>query len=300
VSNSVQLVDVSPRDGLQADPADLSTATKIDLIERLAGAGVHRIEAASFVSPKAVPKMADGESVMAGIERRPGIEYSALALNLRGAERAIAAGADALLGVVPASDTFSQRNQGATIDEAIDRWTEIAAAARAAGIPTEVTISVACGCPFEGRVPTERVADIARRVAATEPDEIGIADTIGVGVPNQVQELFGVVADVAPAATPRGHFHNTRNTALANIAAALDVGVRVFDASLGGVGGCPFAPRATGNVATEDVVYLLHEMGYDTGVDLDALIAASTWLEEQLGHGVPSLVAKAGGFPTGE
>ncbi len=297
MGTSVQLVDVSPRDGLQADPADLSTEAKIELIDRLADAGLTRIEAASFVSPRAVPKMADGEAVMAGLVRREGVEYSALALNLRGAERAIAAGADNLLGVVPASDTFSQRNQGATIDEAIGRWHEIAAVARRAGIPTELTISTACGCPFEGRVPPERVAEIARRVADTEPDEIAVADTIGVGVPNQVQELFGVVAAAAPDVALRGHFHDTRNTALANIVAALDVGVRVFDASLGGVGGCPFAPRATGNVATEDVVYLLHEMGYDTGIDLDALIAASAWLEGRLGHGVPSLVAKAGGFP---
>ena len=297
MGNRVRIVEVSPRDGLQADPADLSTAAKIELIARLAAAGHTRIEAASFVSPKAVPKMADGEGVMAGIERVAGVRYSALALNQRGVERAIDAGADEINGVIVATETFSQRNQGATVEEAIARWRTISDTARAAGAATAITISAACGCPFEGRVVPAKVAEIARTIADTEPDEIVVADTIGVGVPPQVVELFGLVADAAPGATLRGHFHNTRNTALANIGAAVGAGVRVFDSSLGGVGGCPFAPRATGNVPTEDVVYMLHEMGYDTGLDLEALIATSTWLEEVLGHEVPSLVAKAGGFP---
>jgi len=297
MGNRIQIVEVSPRDGLQADPADLSTAAKIELVSRLAAAGHTRIEAASFVSPKAVPKMADGEGVMAGIDRVPGVRYSALAMNQRGVERAIEAGADEITGVIVASETFSQRNQGATIEEAIARWRTISDTARAAGAATAVTISAACGCPFEGRVASSKIADIARIIADTEPDEIVVADTIGVGVPSQVVELFGLVAEAMPGATLRGHFHNTRNTALANIGAAVGAGVKVFDSSLGGVGGCPFAPRATGNVPTEDVVYMLHEMSYDTGLDLDALIATSTWLEEELGHEVPSLVAKAGGFP---
>ena len=293
----VQIVDVAPRDGLQADPADLSTAQKVELIERLVAAGHTRVEAASFVSPKAVPKMADGEAVMAGVPRTEGVSYSALVLNQRGVERAIEAGADEVCGVVVATETFSQANQRATVAESIQRWRAISGTARAAGIRTSVTVSAVCGCPYEGRVDADRVLGIVADLAETEPDEVALADTIGVGVPNQVAALFEGAAERAGGIALRGHFHNTRNTALANIAAAIDTGVRVFDSSLGGVGGCPFAPRATGNVATEEVVYMVHEMGFDTGIDLDALIEASAWLEGQLGHGVPSLVAKAGGFP---
>ncbi len=293
----VQIVDVAPRDGLQADPADLSTAQKVELIERLVAAGHTRVEAASFVSPKAVPKMADGEAVMAGVPRSEGVSYSALVLNQRGVERAIEAGADEVCGVVVATETFSQANQRATVAESIQRWRAISDTARAAGVRTSVTVSAVCGCPYEGRVDADRVHRIVAELAETQPDEVALADTIGVGVPNQVAALFEGAAEQAPGIALRGHFHNTRNTALANIAAAMDTGVRVFDSSLGGVGGCPFAPRATGNVATEEVVYMVHEMGFDTGLDLDALIGASTWLEDQLGHRVPSLVAKAGGFP---
>ena len=293
----VQIVDVAPRDGLQADPADLSTAQKVELIERLVAAGHTRIEAASFVSPKAVPKMADGDAVVAGVPRRRGVSYSALVLNQRGVERAIEAGVDEVCGVVVATETFSQANQRATVDDSLQRWRSISESARAAGIKTAVTVSAVWGCPYEGRVDADRVLDIVAEAAQTQPDELALADTIGVAVPTRVTALFEGAAERAPGVTLRGHFHNTRNTALANVAAAIDAGVRVFDASLGGVGGCPFAPRATGNVATEDVVYLVHEMGYETGLDLDALIEASTWLEAQLGHRVPSLVAKAGGFP---
>ena len=297
VSERIQIVEVAPRDGLQADPADLSTAQKVELIERLATAGHTRIEATSFVSPKAVPKMADGDAVMAGVPRSDTVSYSALALNQRGVERAIAAGVDEVCGVVVATETFSQANQRATVAESVQRWRSISEAARAAGLKTAVTISAVCGCPYEGRVDARRVLDIVAELAETQPDELALADTIGVGVPTQVSALFAGAGERAPGVALRGHFHNTRNTALANIAAAIDGGVRVFDSSLGGVGGCPFAPKATGNVATEDVVYLVQEMGYDTGLDLDALIDTSAWLEDQLGHRVPSLVAKAGGFP---
>ena len=297
VTESIQIVEVAPRDGLQADPADLSTAQKVELIERLIAAGHTRIEATSFVNPEAVPKMADGDAVMAAVPRSSGVSYSALALNQRGVERAIAAGVDEVCGVVVATETFSQANQRATIAESIQRWRTISDTARSAGIKTAVTISAVCGCPYEGRVDTDKVLDIVSDLADTQPDELALADTIGAGVPSRVGALFAGAAQRAPGIALRGHFHNTRNTALANIAAAIDEGVRIFDSSLGGVGGCPFAPKATGNVATEDVVYLLHEMGYDTGLDLDTLIDASTWLETQLGHGVPSLVAKAGGFP---
>ena len=297
VSERIQIVEVAPRDGLQADPAALSTAQKVELIERLATAGHTRIEATSFVSPKAVPKMADGDAVMAGVPRSDTVSYSALALNHRGVERAIAAGVDEVCGVVVATETFSQANQRATVAESVQRWRSISEAARAAGLKTAVTISAVCGCPYEGRVDAERVLGIVAELAETQPDELALADTIGVGVPTQVSALFAGAGERAPGVALRGHFHNTRNTALANIAAAIDGGVRVFDSSLGGVGGCPFAPKATGNVATEDVVYLVQEMGYDTGLDLDALIDTSAWLEDQLGHRVPSLVAKAGGFP---
>ena len=298
VSERIQIVEVAPRDGLQADPADLSTAQKVELIERLAAAGHTRIEATSFVSPKAVPKMADGDAVMAGVPRSAEVSYSALALNQKGVERAIAAGVDEVCGVVVATEAFSQANQRATVAESVQRWRDISDAARASGVKTAVTVSAVCGCPYEGRVAAESVLDIVGELAETQPDELALADTIGAGVPTQVADLFAGARERAPGITLRGHFHNTRNTALANIAAAIDTGVRVFDSSLGGVGGCPFAPKATGNVATEDVVYLVHEMGYDTGLDLDALIDTTAWLETQLGHGVPSLVAKAGGFPT--
>ncbi|WP_419848039.1 hydroxymethylglutaryl-CoA lyase [Candidatus Poriferisocius sp.] len=298
MSERIQIVEVAPRDGLQADPADLSTAQKVELIERLVAAGHTRIEATSFVSPKAVPKMADGDAVMAGVPRSAEVSYSALALNQRGVERAIEAGVDEVCGVVVATEAFSQANQRATVAESVQRWRDISDAARASGVKTAVTVSAVCGCPYEGRVDAESVFDIVGELAETQPDELALADTIGAGVPTRVAELFAGARERAPGIALRGHFHNTRNTALANIAAAIDTGVRVFDSSVGGVGGCPFAPKATGNVATEDVVYLVHEMGYDTGLDLDALIETSTWLETQLGHGVPSLVAKAGGFPT--
>ena len=293
----VQIVDVAPRDGLQADPADLNTEQKVELIERLVAAGHTRIEAASFVSPRAVPKMADGEAVMAGLPRAEGVSYSALVLNQRGLERAVDAGVDEVCGVVVATETFSQANQRASVAQSLRRWRDISDGARGAGIKTAVTVSAVCGCPYEGRVDADRVLAIVDELAETRPDELALADTIGVGVPTQVAALFESAAERAPGVALRGHFHNTRNTALANVAAAIDVGVRVFDSSLGAVGGCPFAPRATGNVATEDVAYMVHEMGYETGLDLDGLIEASTWLEAQLGHRVPSLVAKAGGFP---
>ena len=297
VSERIQIVEVAPRDGLQADPANLSTDQKVELIERLVAAGHTRVEATSFVSPKAVPKMADGDAVMAGVPRIDGVSYSALALNQKGVERAIAAGVNEVCGVVVATESFSQANQRASVAESVQRWRDISDAARVAGIKTAVTVSAVCGCPYEGRVDVGSVLDIVAQLAETQPDELALADTIGAGVPPQVANLFAGAQERAPGVALRGHFHNTRNTALANIAAAIDSGVRVFDASVGGVGGCPFAPKATGNVATEDVVYLVHEMGYDTGLDLDALIDTSSWLETQLGHGVPSLVAKAGGFP---
>jgi hydroxymethylglutaryl-CoA lyase len=300
MTNHVEIVEVAPRDGLQADPAELRTDQKVALIDRLVAAGNTRIEATSFVSPTAVPKMADSDELMAAVPRGE-VVYSALAFNRRGVDRAIAAGVDEITGVVVASETFSQRNQNSTIDEAIENWRQVSLAASEAGLRSTVTIAAAFGCPFEGRIDPSVVHEIAVRLADTRPAEISLADTIGVAVPTQVADLFGQLTDdIGDTSAPRGHFHNTRNTAMANIVAAINVGVRIFDTSLGGVGGCPFAPTATGNVATEDVVYMLHEMGFDTGLDLKRLIAATEWLEEALGHSTPSLVARAGGFPASQ
>jgi hydroxymethylglutaryl-CoA lyase len=293
----VEIFEVGPRDGLQNEPGVLPTATKVELIERMIVAGLRRIEVASFVSPRRVPQMADAEEVLRTLPRRDGVRYVGLVLNRRGFDRAMGAGCDEVGMAVVASDTFNLRNQGATTAESIAAWHEIAAAARAAGIRAQVTISAVCGCPFEGEVPSARVVDIARQVAESAPCEIALADTIGVGVPTQVTELVHQVRAAVPSIPLRGHFHNTRNTGLANAYAAVEAGIRVLDASLGGIGGCPFAPAATGNIPTEDLVYMLHRSGFETGVSLEKLIGASRWLQEQLGRPVPGMLVKAGGFP---
>lgn len=299
-AENITIVEVAPRDGLQADPSDLTTDQKVELVTRLVEAGHKRIEAASFVSPKAVPKMADGDDVMARVPRPDGVQYSALAFNQRGVDRALAAGVHEVTGVVVASETFSQKNQNASIAESIDRWANIAQQAQEAGLKTSVTVSAVWGCPYEGRIDPSVVLNAVEALAATNPDEIALADTIGVGVPPLVKDMFEQAAQRAPGIALRGHFHNTRNTGLANIAAAIEAGVRIFDSSLGGLGGCPFAPKATGNVPTEDVVYMVHEMGFQTGLDLEKLITATAWLEEAVQHATPGLVAKAGGFPVGQ
>ena len=241
--------------------------------------------------------MADAEAVLAALPRRADVNYIGLELNRKGFDRALAAGCTEVGMAVVASDTFNQRNQGVSTDESIAVWSEIAGAARAAGLRAQVTISTAFGCPFEGEIPAERVVDIARRVAEAGPVEIALADTIGVGVPSQVTELVARVREAVPHLPLRCHFHNTRNTGLANAYAAVQAGVATLDASIAGVGGCPFAPAATGNIPTEDLVYLLSRMGIVTGVDLDALIATGRWLEGALGRPVPGMLIKAGGFP---
>lgn len=295
---SVEIVEVGPRDGLQLEPGVMPTATKIEFIKRLVDAGLRRIEVASFVNPKKVPQMADAEQVLAGLEKRADVHYIGLVLNRRGFDRALAAGCNEIGMAVVASDTFNRRNQGVGTDESVDAWLDIAEAARAAGLRAQVTVSAAFGCPFEGEVPVERVVDVARRCAAARPFEIALADTIGVGVPAQVTELVGAVRAVLPSGTRlRAHFHNTRNTGLANAYAAVQAGVGVLDASTGGIGGCPFAPAATGNVPTEDLVYMLQRGGVDTGIDLDALLATGKWLQESLGRTVPGMLLKAGNFP---
>src|SRR4029079_10356016 len=312
--SSVNLIicDVGPRDGLQNEDTTLAPAVRAELCDRLAAAGVPRVEAVSFVNPKRVPQMAGAEEVMAAIDRREGTVYAGLVLNERGYERALAAGVDEVHYAFPVTDEFARRNQNTTVEGALETSDVLVNRAANDFIRITVTLSVAFGCPFEGAVDPDRVLAIARRVAATGPDaivlalwiarraaatgpdEIVLADTIGVGVPSQVETLVGGVA--ALGATVGAHFHNTRNTGYANAVAAVEAGATVLDASLGGTGGCPFAPRATGNIATEDLVYLLHGMGHETGIDLDALIGHAVWLGERLGKELPGQLHKAGTF----
>ena len=288
------ICDVGPRDGLQNESTTLAPAVRAELCDRLAAAGVPRVEAVSFVNPKRVPQMAGAEEVMAAIDRRPGTIYAGLVLNERGYERAVAAGVDEVHYAFPVTDEFAARNQNTTVAGAIETSAGIVSRAREDGRRVTVTLSVAFGCPFEGAVDPARVLEIAERVAATTPDEIVLADTIGVGVPSQVDRL---VAGTVELGVPVGcHFHNTRNTGFANAVAAVAAGAVTLDASLGGTGGCPFAPRATGNIATEDLVYLLHGMGHETGIDLDALIEHAVWLGERLGKELPGQLHKAGTF----
>lgn len=297
MSSLVQVVEVGPRDGLQNEPATLSTRDKVELVTRSLDAGVRRVEVTSFVNPRRVPQLADAEEVMAALPRRDDVSYIGLVLNRRGLERALAAGVDEVNVVVVATETFSRRNQGVSVDEMVRAWSDIAAAAREAGRRVSVTIGASFGCPFEGEVPTERVTALVRRLAEARPDEIALADTIGVGVPVQVRALVAAAREAAPGVPLRCHFHNTRNTGYANAAAAVEAGVPALDASTGGVGGCPFAPAATGNIATEDLLYLLDRTGVWTGVDAGRVVDTAVWLGERLGSPVPALLGRAGGFP---
>lgn len=288
--------DVGPRDGLQNEAKILAPALRAELCDRLAGAGLKRVEAASFVNPKLVPQMARAEEVMAALQRKAGVVYAGLVLNEKGYERALAAGVDEVHYAFAATDEFGKRNQSATSDEGLKMALALVARARADRMPITVTLSVAFGCPFEGRVAPDKVLGIVERLMAIPADEICLADTIGVGVPSQVRELVRGARNLG--ATVGAHFHNTRNTGYANAATALEQGVVSLDASVGGAGGCPFAPKATGNIATEDLDYLLRGMGVETGIDLDALIKASEWLGAQLGKELPGMLARAGDFPT--
>jgi len=297
MKRQIEIVEVGPRDGLQSEPGVVATATKVEFIERAIANGVRRIEVTSFVNPKRVPQMADAEEVLKALVRREGVRYVGLVLNRKGFERAAAAGCNEIGMAVVASNTFNQRNNGVSTEESIAAWLDIAAAAQQAGIRPQVTVSAAFGCPFEGEVPVERVVEIVRRVAEAHPFEIALADTIGVGVPAQVTELVSRVREAVPGISLRCHFHNTRNTGLANAFAAVQAGVSTLDASLGGIGGCPFAPAATGNIPTEDLLYMLHRSGYETGISLDGAIETGKWLQEQLGRPVPGMLVKAGNFP---
>lgn len=298
--NAIELVEVGPRDGLQNEPDIISTQSKLELIERMLGYGARRLEVASFVHPKRVPQMADAEDVIAGLPDRADATYIGLALNKRGVMRGIATreggkrGIDQIGCVLVASDTFGQKNQGQTIAEGIAENRDMIRFAKAEGVRAQITISAAFGCPFEGEVKPETVLQIAEEMAAEAPEEIALADTIGVGTPAQVSDLFGKLGELLGGKIPmRAHFHNTRGTGIANAWAAYQAGVRIFDASLGGLGGCPFAPKATGNIATEDLIYMMEHSGIDSGVDLEAAITTNHWFAEKLGRQLPSMVARA-------
>jgi hydroxymethylglutaryl-CoA lyase len=293
----ISIIEVGPRDGLQSEPEILTTATKIEFIKRAIDAGIRRTEVTSFVHPKRVPQMADAEAVIQGLPQRDDVIYIGLVLNRRGFDRARDVNIDEIGMAVVASDTYNQKNQGVPTKESIKAWLEIAKDAKDAGIRANVMVSSAFGCPFEGEVPLSRVLDIVDQVMEGDPVELGIADSIGVAVPNQVTELIEAVKERAPNVPIRCHFHNTRNTGLANAQAALDAGVDSLDASIGGIGGCPFAPAATGNIPTDDMLYMFDRSGVETGVSLEKIIETSNWLAEQLGRGVPAMLPKAGIFP---
>ncbi len=293
----VEIVEVGPRDGLQSEPEIMPAAVKVEFIKRSLAAGIRHLEVASFVHPKLVPQMADAEEVLAALPRDLGAVYIGLILNWKGFERALAAGVDEVGMAVVASNTFNQRNQGVDTEVSIGVWEKVAAAAEREGLRSSVTIGAAFGCPFEGEVPVARVVELAKRLAEANPAQLALADTIGVGVPDQVTELIGAVQEAVPHIPLRCHFHNTRNTGLANAQAAVKAGVASLDASTGGIGGCPFAPAATGNIPTDDLVYMLNRSGVETGVDLEKVIENSHWLAEQLGRTVPAMLPKAGMFP---
>jgi hydroxymethylglutaryl-CoA lyase len=297
VADFVEIIEVSPRDGLQNETVLLTLKQKLDLIEMAASAGLKRMEVASFVNPARVPQMAHAEEMISGTRALAGIRGIGLVLNLRGYERAQNCGCEEINAVIVASETFSGKNQGVTIAQGIENWRRIAEAARANGVRSSLTIAAAFGCPFEGEVLPQTVASIVEQALASPPDELAFADTIGCGVPPQVRTLVADAGSIAGGIPLRMHFHDTRNTAIANVVKAVELGVRRIDASIGGTGGCPFAPAATGNVATEDVVYTLHRMGLQTGLDLDALIKAADWSANALGHSLPGSVGKAGPFP---
>lgn len=306
VPGDVQIVEVGPRDGLQNEAVVLPTTVKVELIRRALAAGVRRIEAVSFVHPRLVPQMADAEDVMAavrepsflaGVADPDAVSFIGLVLNPRGFDRAVAAGVDEVNVVVSASEGFARRNQNASRAELLAAAADLAERARAAGLAASVVITTCFGCPFDGEVAPAQVLDTVRALVEAGYREIAIADTIGVGVPAQVTDLVAGMRSIDDRLRVRAHFHNTRNTGYANAIAAVQAGVHVLDASIGGVGGCPFAPNATGNIATEDLQYLLQRSGFRTGLDLGGLAETGLWIGEALGRPTPALLGHAGGFP---
>lgn len=294
MSDQVKIVEVAPRDGLQNEKQFVDTEIKVELIDRLSAAGFQNVEAASFVSPKWVPQMADGAAVMAAIQRRPGTIYSVLTPNLRGFEAALAARADEVVIFGAASEAFSQRNINCSIAESIERFEPVAAAAKAAGLRLRGSISCSLGCPYQGETPVAAVVDVAERMLRLGCDEIDVADTIGVGTAAQVGRVMRAVGEITDLSTRvSGHFHDTYGQAIANIVAALEAGVRIFHSSVAGLGGCPYAKGATGNVATEDVLYLMHGLGMETGVDLDAVVDIGQWMAGHLGTRAASRAGNA-------
>lgn len=303
MSRFIEIVEVGPRDGLQNEKVVVSTGDKIAFIEQLEAAGVKRLETVSFVHPGRVPQMADAEGVMAGLKPAPDVTRIGLVLNARGWDRAVETGVDQANVSIAASDGFALKNSGMTVAGQVEMLGEIVGRSHnmggGAGSGPSVTaiISTVWGCPFDGEVSVDQVEALVRDVAALGVKEIGLADTIGVGDPWAVRRKVEAARRAAPDATLRLHFHDTRNTAIANIFAGVEAGIDVIDASVGGIGGCPFAPGATGNVATEDVVYMLHRAGFETGLDLDALIETARWIGEKLGRPAPSALSRAGGWP---
>jgi hydroxymethylglutaryl-CoA lyase len=298
IPSRIEFVEVGPRDGLQNEKELVSTADKLALIDRAIEAGAHRIEVTSFVNPKRVPQMADAEDVCAGLTLCDDVTYIGLVMNLRGAERAITTGRIDQLGAVAVStDTFAMANQGQSSDESVEVAKAIIALAQAEGRSAQCTIAASFGCPFEGEVADKRVIEMAVAIAEAGAVEVGLADTIGVGNPAHVARLVKRVREAINPLPVRVHFHNTRNTGLANVWAAVTSGASIVDASLGGLGGCPFAPGAAGNVPSEDVVYMLERAGIDTGMDLEKLIEASNWLSGVMGRKLPGMVAQSPRFP---
>jgi hydroxymethylglutaryl-CoA lyase/(R)-citramalyl-CoA lyase len=290
----VNICDVGPRDGLQNDPVTLDPSVRAELVNRLAGAGLKRIEAVSFVNPARVPQMAGAEEVVAGIERREGVVYAGLVLNERGYDRLVSTGLDEAHYTFASTETFNQRNANQSVEDSVTGGLRILERAHADGLRATVTIGASFGCPFEGAVDPDRVLGLAQRFVDAGVDEVVFADTIGVAVPRQMREIVGRGLGLGPPIAV--HLHNTRNTGFANAYAALEAGAKSLDASVGGLGGCPFAPRATGNICTEDLVYMLEGEGIETGIDLGALIEVAQWLEGVLGRELPGQVYRAGVF----
>jgi len=290
----IEIIEVAPRDGIQNEDVILNTDTKLELIERSIAAGIRRLEVTSFVNPKRVPQMYDSAELVARLPRNVA-RYIGLVLNQRGYVRAVEAGVDEANFVVVASDTFNQRNQGAKTDDTLALWSEMAQDAKDK-IDIGLTIGAVFGCPFEGEVPLKRVLKIIEQAMPDPPKELSIADTIGVATPVDVRRVVTAIKSEYPDLPLRLHLHNTRNTGIANVWAGIEAGIDAFDSSMGGAGGCPFAPRATGNIATEDLAYMLQRSGLETGVDLDRCIQTAQWLAVQLQHDLPGMVMKAGDF----